>query len=142
MTSSASSSSITAIPTTLSSLIREKLIKDNYMLWHTQVMPTIRTAELEGCLTGDEKPPAKTHQQRRQRSGGSAPPQSGLFSMCRTRPGKPWSMSPPALAPLMSRLNCPSCTLPRCARVSHTGVSVHAQRALFVPDRYELENYR
>jgi hypothetical protein len=39
--------------------ISEKLTKSNYLLWHAQVMPAIRAAELEGFLTGAEKAPSK-----------------------------------------------------------------------------------
>jgi hypothetical protein len=39
--------------------ISEKPIKSNYLLWHAQVMPVIRAAELEGFLTGAEKAPSK-----------------------------------------------------------------------------------
>jgi hypothetical protein len=56
----ASSSSSTTIPSAFSVLVSEKLTKSNYLLWHTQVMPAIRAAELEGFLTSDEKAPTKT----------------------------------------------------------------------------------
>jgi hypothetical protein len=54
------SSSTTTVPSAFSVLISEKLTKSNYMLWHAQVMPAIRAAELEGFLTGAEKVPPKT----------------------------------------------------------------------------------
>jgi hypothetical protein len=54
------SSSTTVIPSVFSVPISEKLTKSNYLLWHAHVMSTIRVADLEGFLTDDEEPVAKT----------------------------------------------------------------------------------
>jgi hypothetical protein len=51
--------SSTTIPSILTILISEKLTKSNYPLWSAQVLPTIRAAQLQDRLTGDEKPPEK-----------------------------------------------------------------------------------
>jgi hypothetical protein len=48
-------SSSTTAPSTFFVLISRKLTKPNYLLWHAQVMPAIRAAELEGFLTDAEK---------------------------------------------------------------------------------------
>jgi hypothetical protein len=55
-----SSSSTTTIPSILSVPISEKLTKTNYLLWRAHVLPTIRAAQLEDLLTGDDVAPAKT----------------------------------------------------------------------------------
>jgi hypothetical protein len=55
-----SSSSTTIIPSILSVPISEKLTKTNYPLWRAHVLPTIRAAQLEDLLTGDDVAPAKT----------------------------------------------------------------------------------
>jgi hypothetical protein len=49
----------TMIPSTLSILISEKLMKTNYPLWRVQVMPALHASQFEGLLTGDDTPPAK-----------------------------------------------------------------------------------
>jgi hypothetical protein len=54
-----SSSSTTAIPSTFSILINEKLAKRNYPLWRAQVMLAIRAAQFEGLLTGNDSAPNK-----------------------------------------------------------------------------------
>jgi hypothetical protein len=54
------SSSSTAIPSTFSILVAEKLTKTNYRLWRAQIMPAIRAAHLEALLTGANEPPAET----------------------------------------------------------------------------------
>jgi hypothetical protein len=41
-------------------LVIEKLHKSNYMLWHAQIMPAIRSAQLEGVLDGSVRKPSKT----------------------------------------------------------------------------------
>jgi hypothetical protein len=57
MSSSASSSQA---PSSLLGLpIIKKLFKNNLVLWKAQVMPTIRGAQLEGHLNGDNTAPAK-----------------------------------------------------------------------------------
>jgi hypothetical protein len=60
MAPSSSSVSTTAIPSTFSVPISQKLTKSNYLLWQAQVLPAIRATELEGFLNDDEKLPAKT----------------------------------------------------------------------------------
>jgi hypothetical protein len=53
------SSSSTAVPTSLSISISEKLTRDNHRLWCAQVLPVICVAQLEGFLDGSEKAPEK-----------------------------------------------------------------------------------
>jgi hypothetical protein len=45
--------------TTLSIPISEKLMKTNYLLWRTQVMPALRAAQFEELFTGDDTAPPK-----------------------------------------------------------------------------------
>jgi hypothetical protein len=53
-------SSAITIPSSFTIPITEKLHKANYLLWHAQIMPAIRAAQLEGFLDGSEKKPPKT----------------------------------------------------------------------------------
>jgi hypothetical protein len=41
-------------------VVSEKLIRDNYMLWKAQVLPTVRGAQLMGYLDGTLEVPSKT----------------------------------------------------------------------------------
>jgi hypothetical protein len=52
--------STTTIPSIVSILISKKLMKTNYPLWSTQVLPPIRAVQLEGLLIGDDKELEKT----------------------------------------------------------------------------------
>jgi alpha-D-ribose 1-methylphosphonate 5-triphosphate synthase subunit PhnH len=54
-----SSSLSTTIRSILAIPISEKLTKSNYPLWHAQVMPALRTTQLNDLLTGEEKQPDK-----------------------------------------------------------------------------------
>lgn len=56
----ASSSSVPAIPASLSIPVSEKLTRENYLLWRVQVLPAIRAAQFEGFLDGSEGEPPKT----------------------------------------------------------------------------------
>lgn len=56
----ASSSSVPAIPASLSIPVSEKLTRGNYLLWRAQVLPAIRAAQFEGFLDGSEGEPPKT----------------------------------------------------------------------------------
>jgi hypothetical protein len=47
----------TTIPSILSILISEKLMNTNYPLWRVQVLSVVRTTQLNGLLTSDEKAP-------------------------------------------------------------------------------------
>jgi hypothetical protein len=47
-------------PTILSVPVSKNLMKTNYPMWRTQVLPAIRVAQLEDLLTGDDVAPAKT----------------------------------------------------------------------------------
>jgi hypothetical protein len=49
-----SSSSTTAIASTLSIPISKKLTKMNYPLWRAQVLPAICVVQFEDLLTGDD----------------------------------------------------------------------------------------
>jgi hypothetical protein len=42
------------IPSTLSILISENLMKTNYPLWRAQVMPALCATQFDGLLTGDD----------------------------------------------------------------------------------------
>jgi hypothetical protein len=53
-------SSAITIPSSFTIPITEKLHKANYLLWHAQIMPAIRAAQLEGFLDGSEKKPPNT----------------------------------------------------------------------------------
>lgn len=54
------SSFSTTIPSSFAIPITEKLTRTNYVLWHAQIMPPIRAAQLEGLLTGVDIKPAPT----------------------------------------------------------------------------------
>jgi hypothetical protein len=54
------SSTPTFLPSSFSVSISEKLTKTNYRLWRSQIMPTIRSTQLEDLLTGNDRMPAKT----------------------------------------------------------------------------------
>jgi alpha-D-ribose 1-methylphosphonate 5-triphosphate synthase subunit PhnH len=54
-----SSSSTTTVPSTLVVPISKKLMKSNFPLWHAQVLPAVRAAQLDDFLTGEEKHPEK-----------------------------------------------------------------------------------
>jgi hypothetical protein len=58
-TATSSTSSTTTVLSILIAPISEKLTKSNYPLWHAQVLPPIRAAQLDDLLTGDEKQPEK-----------------------------------------------------------------------------------
>jgi hypothetical protein len=49
------SSSSPTIPASLSILVSEKLTRDNFRLWHAQVVLVIRAAQLEGFIDGSKK---------------------------------------------------------------------------------------
>jgi hypothetical protein len=49
------SSSSPTIPASLSILVSEKLTRDNFCLWHAQVVLVIRAAQLEGFIDGSKK---------------------------------------------------------------------------------------
>jgi hypothetical protein len=55
--SSLPQSSTATIPSILVIPISEKVTKTNYPLWRAQVLPAVRTAQLEGFLTSTEKSP-------------------------------------------------------------------------------------
>jgi hypothetical protein len=59
-TMATSSNSSTTILSSLANQVIKKLTKSNYHLWHAQVMPAIRSAQLQGFLTGFEKEPPET----------------------------------------------------------------------------------
>jgi hypothetical protein len=66
MSSSSSPPTITTVPSTtitvpstLSILISENLMKTNYPLWRAQVMPALRATQFDGLLTGDDMSPSK-----------------------------------------------------------------------------------
>jgi hypothetical protein len=54
------SSTPTFLPSSFSIPISEKLTKTNYRLWRSQIMPVIRSTQLEDLLTGNDRMPAKT----------------------------------------------------------------------------------
>jgi hypothetical protein len=54
------SSSISTIPVSFTIPVAEKLTKINYRLWHAQILPAIREAQLEDLLTGADEKSAKT----------------------------------------------------------------------------------
>jgi hypothetical protein len=54
----ASSSAI--VPVSLSIPVTEKLTRDNFRLWHAQVLPAILAAQLEGFIDGSDKALEKT----------------------------------------------------------------------------------
>jgi hypothetical protein len=56
----ANSSSTPNIPASLSIPVSEKLTREKFQLWHAQVVPTIRAAQLEGFIEGTERVPMKT----------------------------------------------------------------------------------
>ncbi|KAK1610461.1 hypothetical protein QYE76_034134 [Lolium multiflorum] len=60
MSFSASSSTSATGAAALNTTISEKLTRDNFLLWQTQVLPEIRGAQLFGFLDGSVKEPAKT----------------------------------------------------------------------------------
>jgi hypothetical protein len=60
--------STTTIPSIVSILISKKLMKTNYPLWSTQVLPPIRAVQLEGLLIGDEKSQRRRSQRSSMRS--------------------------------------------------------------------------
>jgi hypothetical protein len=51
--------STTAVPSILAIPVSEKLIKANYPLWSTQVLPAIRAAQLNDLLTSANSQPKK-----------------------------------------------------------------------------------
>jgi hypothetical protein len=53
-------SSSTMVQASLSLLVNEKLTRENFQLWHTQVLPAIRVAQLEGFIDSSNKAPEKT----------------------------------------------------------------------------------
>jgi hypothetical protein len=57
MTSTSTTALTTTIPSILNVPISEKLTKSNYPLWSTQVLPALRVAQLQDCLTGIETTP-------------------------------------------------------------------------------------
>lgn len=48
------------MPASLSIPVTEKLTRDNFRLWRAQVLPAIRSAQLESYIDGTEKAPPKT----------------------------------------------------------------------------------
>jgi hypothetical protein len=54
------SSSTSAIPTSFSIFVAEKLTKTNYKLWCTRILSTICAAQLEDLLTSTDEKSAKT----------------------------------------------------------------------------------
>ncbi|XP_071678578.1 uncharacterized protein [Lolium perenne] len=60
MSFSASSSTSASGAAALNITISEKLTRDNFLLWQTQVLPEIRGAQLFGFLDGSVEEPAKT----------------------------------------------------------------------------------
>jgi hypothetical protein len=56
----AGSSSNPTIPASLSILVPERLTRDNYRLWRTQVLPAIRVTQLEWFIDGSKITPVKT----------------------------------------------------------------------------------
>jgi hypothetical protein len=54
------SSSTPNIPASLSILVSGKLTRENFHLWHAQVLPAIRAAQLEGFIDGTERVSTKT----------------------------------------------------------------------------------
>jgi hypothetical protein len=50
----------TTIPSSFAIPVIEKLHKSNYMLWHAQIMSSIRVTQLEGVLDGSRQKPSKT----------------------------------------------------------------------------------
>jgi hypothetical protein len=56
----ANSSSTPNIPASLSIPVSEKLTREKFQLWHAQVVPAIRAAQLEGFIKGTERAPMKT----------------------------------------------------------------------------------
>jgi hypothetical protein len=58
--SMAGSSSNPTILASLSILVSERLARDNYRLWRTQVLPAIRVTQLEWFIDGSEITPVKT----------------------------------------------------------------------------------
>jgi hypothetical protein len=53
------SSTPTILPNSFAVPIIEKLTKTNYRLWRAQIMPTVRSPQLEDLLTGMERMPPK-----------------------------------------------------------------------------------
>lgn len=54
-----SSSSSSSGSNSLNALVSEKLTRDNFLIWQTQVLPDIRGAQLYGFLDGSIPEPAK-----------------------------------------------------------------------------------
>jgi hypothetical protein len=50
----------TTIPSCFAIPVTQKLHKSNYLLWHVQIMPVIRAAQLEGVLDSSMRKPPKT----------------------------------------------------------------------------------
>jgi hypothetical protein len=50
----------TTIPSSFAIPVTQKLHKSNYLLWHVQIMPVIRAAQLEGVLDSSMRKPPKT----------------------------------------------------------------------------------